>query len=66
VLKEEGLLWVNPLTVSKQALSKRLRDFPTEIFAVLLKRVLGYRGKVSPKIPIEKHWEKVREKFDTI
>jgi hypothetical protein len=39
VLKEEGLLWVKPLEVTKQALSKRLMNLPAEIFAALLKRV---------------------------
>ena len=29
VLKEEGLLWVEPLEVSKQAVSKRLMNLPT-------------------------------------
>ena len=40
LLKEEGLLWVEPLKVSKQAVSKRIMNVPAEIFAILLKGVL--------------------------
>jgi hypothetical protein len=39
VLKEEGLLWVEPLKVSKQAVSKRLMSLPTEIFVLLLRNI---------------------------
>ncbi|MBP0017989.1 MAG: IS4 family transposase [Cyanobacteria bacterium SBLK] len=66
VLQEEGLLWVKPLKVSKQAVSKRLINFPTEIFAVLLKRVLEKRKEIATEIPLEKHWETVREKFSAL
>jgi hypothetical protein len=33
LLSEEGLLWVEPLQVSKQALSKRLMRLPASVFA---------------------------------
>jgi hypothetical protein len=49
VLKEEGLLGVKPLEVSKQAVSKRLMNLPGEIWAVLLKQVLvGLKQISSP------------------
>ncbi len=66
LLQEEGLLWVKPLKVSKQAVSKRLMNFPAEIFAVLLKRLLDKRPDVAKKNPLEKQGETVREKFSTL
>ncbi|GCA73030.1 hypothetical protein MiYa_04589 [Microcystis aeruginosa NIES-2519] len=50
VLKEEGLLWVEPLKVSKQAVSKRLMSLPTEIFVLLLRNILEKRKEMSGKI----------------
>lgn len=63
LLQQEGLLWVKPLKVSKQAVSKRLMNFLAEIFAVLLKKVLEKRPEVAKKNPLKKQWETVREKF---
>ena len=66
VLKEEGLLWVEPLEVSKQAVSKRLMSLPTEIFVLLLRNVLEKRREMSGEISIAEKWQKVREKFSVI
>lgn len=66
VLKEEGLLWVKPLKVTKQALSKRLMNVPAEIFAILLKGVLEKAAKKAEKIKVGQKWEKVREKFSAV
>jgi len=40
VLESEGLLWVEPLVVSKQAISKRLRTLPAELFAQVFEQVM--------------------------
>lgn len=40
VLKREGLLWVDPLRVSQQAVEQRLRSLPAELFARVLQDVL--------------------------
>jgi len=40
VLNEEGLLWVERLQVSKQALSKRLMRLPASAFATVFEQVL--------------------------
>jgi len=40
VLHLEGLLWVEPLSVSKQALSKRLRTIPAALFAQVFEQVM--------------------------
>ena len=66
VLKGEGLLWVKPLEVSKQAVSKRLMNLPTEIFVLLLRNVLEKRREMSGEISIAEKWQKVREKFSVI
>jgi len=66
VLKEEGLLWVNPLKVSKQALSKRFLNLPAEIFAALLKRVLERAAESEEEIELEPRWQKIREKFSAV
>ena len=39
-LATEGLLWVGPLSVSEQALSKRLQSLPASVFADLLRDVV--------------------------
>src|SRR2546423_4019009 len=39
-LGEEGLLWAEPLTVSQQAVSERLRRFPPVLFERVLLEVL--------------------------
>lgn len=40
VLAQEGLLWVDPLSVSQQAVSMRLRTLPAELFARIVDDVL--------------------------
>jgi len=40
VLKTEGLLWVDPIQVSQQAVSERLRTLPAELFERVLRDVL--------------------------
>ena len=52
VLKEEGLLWVEPLKVTKQAVSKRIMNVPAEIFAILLKGVLEKAAEKAEKIQV--------------
>ena len=66
VLKEEGLLWVEPIEVSKQALSKRLMNMPAEIFVKLLNQVVEKIAKTESKIVLEKKWEQIQKKFNTI
>lgn len=41
-LWDEGLLWVEPLNVSRQALSKRLMNLPARHFAAIFEQVLPY------------------------
>jgi hypothetical protein len=66
MLNEEGLLWVNPLKVSKQAVSKRFLNFPAEIFAALLKGVLEKAAERESSIELETRWQKIRERFSAV
>lgn len=49
LLAQEGLLWVEPLALSKQALSKRLAQLPSTLFARLFDEALA-RGQPAPAI----------------
>jgi hypothetical protein len=66
LLQEEGLLWVKPLKVTKQALSKRLLKFPAEIFVVLLNRVLENIASRESKVIVTEQWAKIRKKFTVL
>lgn len=66
VLKEEGLLWVKPLEVSKQALSKRLMNLPAEIFAILLKTVLEKVAEKSVELQQHSSLTEIRKRFSAV
>lgn len=70
VLACEGLLWVEAVAVSKQALSKRLATLPATLFARLLEEVLTrlwkLRGDRTPVLPGMEAWGPVVEAFRTI
>ncbi|NCR26959.1 MAG: hypothetical protein GPJ25_11355 [Microcystis aeruginosa LE13-04] len=66
VLKEEGLLWVKPLEVSKQAVSKRLMNLPCEIWRVLLKQVLEKSNLKPQNLKLEARWQRVSPKISAI
>jgi hypothetical protein len=63
VLASEGLLWVEPLTVSKQALSKRLAVLPTELFRQIFELVTAKIQSQADKLPIPMGWESVNTNF---
>ncbi len=48
VLCEEGLLWAGRIEVSAQAVSKRLRTLPIELFAQIFEQVIE-RINVQPQ-----------------
>jgi hypothetical protein len=52
VLESEGLLWVEPLSVSKQALSKRLRTLPACLFAQVFEQVMQRMQSKKTGLPI--------------
>lgn len=54
LLESEGLLWVDRLSVSKQALSKRMQTLPAELFATMLDEVIAH---------YQKRWGSERERM---
>ncbi len=40
ILSEEGLLWIGPIQISAQALSKRLQTLPIELFTQIFEQVI--------------------------
>ena len=66
VLELEGLLWVEPLKVSKQALSKRLSCLPTKLFAQILEQVLVKIRSLNSKRPPPAGWESVYPNFQAL
>jgi Transposase DDE domain len=61
-----GLLWVKPLEVSRQALSKRLMQLPVRYFAEVFEQVLKHlREKPLPPSSL-KGWLSLSQKFTAI
>lgn len=66
VLHEEGLLWVEKIEVSVQAISQRLRKLPAQLFAQIFEQVIKVITKESDKSNIPANWQSVSEKFTEI
>jgi len=66
VLESEGLLWVEPLKVSKQGLSKRLAVLPTELFGQIFEQIIVKVQSRGDKLPIPIGWESVYQNFSTL
>lgn len=66
VLWTDGLLWVKPLQVSRQALSQRLMQLPVRYFAEIFERVLEHlRSKPVPPSSLP-GWSSLQEQFAAI
>jgi Transposase DDE domain len=65
VLEKEGLLWVESLKVSKQALSKRLASLPADLFAELFEQVIQKLSRRKP-LYLPSGWQPVYEKFTAL
>lgn len=65
VLEKEGLLWVESLKVSKQALSKRLATLPAYLFAELFEQVIQQLSRRKP-LSLPSGWQPVYEKFTAL
>lgn len=66
VLESEGLLWVEPFKVSKQALSKRLSCLPTNLFAQVFELVIAKVQSRTDKLPVPIGWESVYQNFSAL
>lgn len=64
VLQQEGLLWVEPLQVSVEAVSKRLRVLPVSLFSELFESLMPqWQGSTRVISPV---WQPLREHFSAI
>ena len=66
VLESEGLLWVDPFKVSKQALSKRLACLPADLFGQVFEMTIAKIRSQADKLPIPAGWESVCQSFSSI
>jgi Transposase DDE domain len=66
VLWADGLLWVKPLQVSRQALSQRLMQLPVRYFVQIFEQVLEHlRSKPAPASSLQ-GWSSLQEQFSAI
>ncbi len=66
VLSQEGLLWVERIEVSAQAVSKRLRTLPIELFAQIFEQVIQRINTQPNNQVIPENWQAVCTKFTAI
>jgi hypothetical protein len=66
VLEVEGLLWVEPLKVTKQALSKRLASLPAQLFAQVFEQVMDRMRGTQVNLPLAVGWEGIHQNFTAL
>lgn len=66
VLESQGLMWVEPFKVSKQALSKRLACLPAELFGQVFELTIAKIRSQAEQLPIPVGWESVCQSFSAI
>jgi hypothetical protein len=66
VLSQEGLLWVERMEVSAQAVSKRLRTLPIELFAQVFEQVIQKISTQPKNQAIPENWQPVCQRFTAI
>jgi hypothetical protein len=64
LLEQEGLMWVSAMSVSKQALSNRLRDLPAQLFAQMFAQAIERADRAERVIPTQ--WVAVESKFAAV
>ncbi|MHC5712705.1 MAG: transposase, partial [Nostoc sp.] len=66
LLSQEGLLWVEQMEVSAQALSKRFRTLPIELFAQIFEQVMQRISTQTRNTAIPENWQPVCQRFTAI
>lgn len=66
VLRLEGLLWVQPLSVSDTAIGKRLRQLPVELFSQCFREVQARLAQRSAGMPCASSWQTLATRFPAI
>jgi hypothetical protein len=64
VLHQERLLWVEPMRVSVEAVSKRLRVLPVSLFSELFESMLPQLQGLTR--PVSEQWQPLRDCFSAI
>jgi Transposase DDE domain len=65
-LEVEGLLWVEAMSVSRQALSQRLESLPAELFIKLFEQVVERLAVKKNRNEIRSIWASVAEEFAAV
>ncbi len=65
-LEVEGLLWVEAMSVSRQALSQRLESLPAELFIKLFEQVVESLAVKKNRNEIRSMWASVAEEFSAV
>lgn len=66
ILSQEGLLWLSPIQISAQALSKRLQTLPIELFTQIFEQVIQTIQSQQTVTAIAPNWQPVDERFTAI
>lgn len=66
ILSQEGLLWISPIQISAQALSKRLQTLPIELFTQIFEQVIQRIQGQQQLTAIPPDWQPVYERFTAI
>jgi hypothetical protein len=66
VLSQEGLLWVERIEVSAQAISKRLQTLPIKLFTQIFEQVIERIQGQQQLTAIPPNWQPVCERFTAI
>jgi hypothetical protein len=66
ILSEEGLLWVERIEVSAQAISKRLQTLPIKLFTEIFEQVIARIQSQTQLTAISSDWQPVSQRFTAI
>lgn len=66
LLATEGLMWVEPMLVSKQALSQRLKKIPAKLFAQVFEQVIEKIRATPQANRISQQWQQVHQTFGAV
>ncbi|MEH1818577.1 MAG: hypothetical protein V7L31_05650 [Nostoc sp.] len=65
-LKVEGLLWLEAMSVSRQALSQRLESLPAELFVKLFEQLIQRIATKKKTTEVAPMWTSVANSFSAV
>lgn len=66
VLQLEGLLWLQPMSVSETAVGKRFRKLPVELFTTLLTQVQAQLSERPSGACLSESWQELSSRFPAL